>query len=125
MTSTKPCYGKYLLVLSGSAQDALFLKGWKTLKDSIRQNAGDPGWTDVSSTAHEGIQRGWCNFMRAHNAKAAYSFHGCMQGTPVVSNQSILTSATQGMVHPRVIYCSVMQSTHPLIPCGRLTCTYL
>ena len=43
MTSTKACYGKYLLVLSGSVQAAPFLTGWKPLKDSIRQNAKRPG----------------------------------------------------------------------------------
>jgi hypothetical protein len=73
MTSTKACYGDYLLVLSGSAQAAPFLTGWKTLKESIRQNAKRPGWTDVSSTSYEGIQRGWCNFKRASDAEAAYS----------------------------------------------------
>jgi hypothetical protein len=73
MTNTKLGYGRYLLVLSGSAQDAPFLKGWKTLKDSIWQNAGGPGWTDVSSTSQEDIRRGWCNFMRARNVEAAYS----------------------------------------------------
>jgi hypothetical protein len=73
MTSTKPCYGEYLLVLSGSAQDVPFLESWKTLKDSVRQNVGRPGWTDVSPTPHEGIRRGWCNFKRASDAEAAYS----------------------------------------------------
>ena len=79
MTSTNPSYGKYLLVLSGSAQDAPFLKDWKALKDSIRQNARRLGWTDVSSTPHGGIQRGWCNFKRAHDAKAAYSMRYTIQ----------------------------------------------
>ncbi|KAF5844368.1 hypothetical protein GGP41_004532 [Bipolaris sorokiniana] len=46
MTTTTPHYGKYLLVLSGSVEYAPFLENWKTLKDSVRKNAGNPGWTD-------------------------------------------------------------------------------
>ncbi|EDU47791.1 predicted protein [Pyrenophora tritici-repentis Pt-1C-BFP] len=110
MASAKHSYGEYLLVLSGSAQDAPFLKDWKTLKDSVRQNGGRPGWTDVSSTPHERILRGWCNFIRAGNAEAAYSFHGSMQGAPVVPNPSILTSSTQSIVHPGIVYYAVMHS---------------
>ena len=79
MTNTAPRYGKYLIVLSGLAQDAPFLKDWKALKDSIRQNASRLGWTDVSSTPHEGIQRGWCNFRRVDDAEAAYSMRYSIQ----------------------------------------------
>jgi len=79
MKSTHPRYGKYLLVLSGLAQDAPFLEGWRALKDSIRQNASRPGWTDVISTPHEGIQRGWCNFRRVDDAEAAYSMRNSIQ----------------------------------------------
>ncbi|RMZ74100.1 nucleic acid binding [Pyrenophora seminiperda CCB06] len=46
MTIAKPHYGKYLLVLSGSAESAPFLADWKVLKDDIRKNVRNPGWTD-------------------------------------------------------------------------------
>jgi hypothetical protein len=72
MMIAKPRYGKYLLVLSGSVEAAPFLTDWKTLKDSVRENAGDPGWTDVSTTSHEGIRRAWCNLSGESKAEAAY-----------------------------------------------------
>lgn len=37
-------------------------------------------------------------------------FYGSMQGTPVVPNPSMLTSATQSTVHPGIVYYAVMQS---------------
>lgn len=75
MTTTTAHYGKYLLVLSGSIEHAPFLENWKTLKDSVRKNAGNPGWTDVSTTLHRGIRRAWCNLSMENQAKTAYSKH--------------------------------------------------
>ncbi|KAI1561704.1 hypothetical protein PtrEW4_010440, partial [Pyrenophora tritici-repentis] len=72
MTIAKPHYGKYLLVLSGSAESAPFLADWKVLKDDIRKNVRNPGWTDVSPTSREGIQRAWCNLWREGEAEATY-----------------------------------------------------
>jgi hypothetical protein len=62
----------YLLVISGSIQFAPFLTSWKTLKDDIRRNVGDPGHTRVSSIVQREIRRGWCNFTQENNARAAY-----------------------------------------------------
>ena len=73
MTTAKYRYGKYLLVLSGSVEAAPFLVDWKILKDDIRKNVRNPGWTDVSSTSRQGIRRAWCNLWREEEAKAAYS----------------------------------------------------
>ncbi|EMD66419.1 hypothetical protein COCC4DRAFT_66866 [Bipolaris maydis ATCC 48331] len=75
MTTMATHYGKYLLVLSGSVEYAPFLENWKTLKDSVRKNAGNPGWTDVSTTSQRGIRRAWCNLSIEGKAKTAYSTH--------------------------------------------------
>lgn len=89
MTTTAPRYGKYLLVLSGSVEHAPFLKNWKTLKDSMRKIAGDPGWTDVSPISHNGIRRGWCNLSIEGKAKAAYS----TRHHPQIEEQTFTSSA--------------------------------
>jgi hypothetical protein len=73
MTIAEPRYDEYLLVLSGSVEVAPFLADWKALKDSVRENAGDPGWADASPTSHEGIQRAWCNLSSEGKAGTAYS----------------------------------------------------
>lgn len=73
MTISNTHYGEYLLVLSGSVEAAPFLADWKTLKDSVRKNVGNPGWTDVGPTSQEGIRRAWCNLWKEDKAKAAYS----------------------------------------------------
>jgi hypothetical protein len=63
----------YLLIVSGTLRDALFLLSWKDLKDYLRNNVGGPGYTYVSSDSKTGIYRGWCNFTQKDNAQAAYS----------------------------------------------------
>jgi hypothetical protein len=73
MPLAEPHSENYLLVMSGSIKSAPFLKGWKTLKDHIRKNVGSPGYTHVNSASETGIHRGWCNFVREDDAKAAYS----------------------------------------------------
>lgn len=73
MKIAKSRYEEYLLVLSGSIEAAPFLADWKTLKNSVREHAGDLGWTDVGATSHEGIQRAWCNLSSKGKAEAAYS----------------------------------------------------
>jgi hypothetical protein len=72
MPSTDARIGNYLLVMSGSIQSAPFLSCWKDLKDHIRKHIRRPGHTYVSSASEAGIHRGWCNFRREDDAKAAY-----------------------------------------------------
>jgi hypothetical protein len=79
MTTATSRYGEYLLVLSGLTEHAPFLENWRTLKDSVRRNAGKPGWTDVATTSEKGARRAWCNLSRESNAEAAYGTHYDMQ----------------------------------------------
>jgi hypothetical protein len=96
----------YLLVMSGSIQSAPFLSCWKDLKDHIRKNVRRPGHTQVSSASEAGIHRGWCNFRRKDDAKAAYGMRPSVLTTSnavvdaTYTHRTLLQIATNGGLSP-------------------------
>ncbi|KAF2024840.1 hypothetical protein EK21DRAFT_77829 [Setomelanomma holmii] len=67
-----PHYEPYLLVMSGTSQNAPFLASWKDLKDHVRTIIKNPGWTGVHDVSDSDRSQGWCNIRREDQAKAAY-----------------------------------------------------
>ncbi|KAJ6265127.1 hypothetical protein PSV08DRAFT_192085, partial [Bipolaris maydis] len=88
------------------------------LKDNVRKNVGNPGWTDVSTTSQRGIRQAWCNLSIEGKAETAYRYYSKIPGVSVCL--MIRTSNGEYLLlyyNCAVSFPAMSQRSHN--PCGR------